>query len=324
MNPHACLGTNVYYLCMCFFVTYDTHTEPYEDHLMRPFDSNIIMLLLLILTGLYLGIRQILSLPLSNTAVMLSFIVLFFIVVVLHGWKTLGTRECLVFFLFAYSIALLYEYTDGLGFGILVDCTWSYSGVLGSKILGKIPLVIPLVWSIFMYCSLTMTNILFRRIRTTRASEETFSLQWFGMTLGMGIVAGLITASLDLLIDPVMVAMGAWSWSAEGPYFGIPLWNYEGWIEIPAVTFVCYSLYLLVVKKNQMYIGGENRSRYTLVVVAVYLIVFLVYGVAAIEEQVAHVIPWAMIPVVFFSGIVIVQFHRSVRAEGKKDSSSII
>lgn len=308
---------------MCFFVIEGRYTELYWDDLMRPFDSNVIMLLVLILTGLYLGIRQILSLPLSNTAVLLSFIVLFFIVVVLHGWETLGIRECLVFFLLAYSIALFYEYTDALGFGILVDCTWSYGSVLGPKVLGKIPFVIPLVWSILMYCSFTMTNILFRRIRTTPVSEETFSLRWLGMIVGMGIVAGLITASLDLLIDPVMVAMGAWSWSAQGQFFGIPLWNYEGWIEIPAVTFVCYSMYLLVVKKNQMYIGGENRSRYTLMVVAVYLIVFLVYGVAAVEEQVAFVIPWAMLPVLLFSGIVIAQFHRSARVEGKKESSSI-
>ena len=182
---------------------------------MRKIGPNVLMMFLLAITGVYFILSQILSIPISNTGVILSFILLFFIIIVIHGWETLGARELLVFFLIAYSIPLLYEYTDGLGFGGLVGCTCSYSNLLGPKFLGKVPYVIPLVWSISLYCTFTMTNIIFNRIRTTHTFEEVASLQWFFKIIGMGIVTGLIMASWDLIIDPVMVAMGAWSWSVK-------------------------------------------------------------------------------------------------------------
>jgi uncharacterized membrane protein len=235
----------------------------------------------------------------------------------------LGPRDLLVFFLIAYSIPLLYEYTLGLGFNEFVEFAGSYSTLLGPMFLGKVPYVIPLVWSISLYVTFTMTNIIFNRIRTTHKSEERVSLSWFFKIVGMGIVAGLIMASIDLVIDPVMVAMGAWSWPHGGAYYGIPLWNYEGWIEITAVTFVVYSSYLCAQKKSQVYIGGEKRSRYTLLVVILYIVSFIVYGMYAVDEQVTYVIPWAAIAMGLFAGIVVVQFYRSYSKGGKEVSSSI-
>jgi uncharacterized membrane protein len=289
---------------------------------MRKFDSNIIMILLLSVVGIYLVLSQILILPVSNTGLVLSVAMLFFIIVVIHGWKTLGARELLVFLLIAYCIPLVYEYTDGLGFGGLVQCICSYSNLLGPKFLGKVPYVIPLVWSIFLYTTFTMTNIIFHRIRITQKWEEVASLRWFFRLIGMGIVTGFIMASLDLILDPVMVAMGAWSWSVPGPYYGIPLWNFEGWIEISAVTFVCYSVYLLIIKKSQIYIQGEKRSRYTLMVVVLYLTFLIIYGFYAVEQQVMEVVPWAVMAMGFFSGIVIIQFYRSEVKGGTEISSS--
>jgi uncharacterized membrane protein len=168
-----------------------------------------------------------------------------------------------------------------------------------------------------------MTNIIFNRLRTTHTFEEVVSLQWFFKIVGMGVIAGLIMASLDLIIDPVMVAMGAWSWSGEGFYHGIPLYNYEGWIEITAVTFVLYSVYLHIRKKSQIYIGGEKRSRYTLFVVILYVASLLVFGMYAVIEQVTYVIPWAVTTTGLFAAIVVIQFYRSYSKGGKKVFSSV-
>ncbi len=278
---------------------------------MRKFDSNVLMIVLLALVGICFILTQILTIPILSRGVILSFILLFSIIVFIHGWKTLGARELLVFFFIAYSIPLLYEYTDALGFGGLVGCTCQYSTLLGPKLFGKVPYVIPLVWSMFLYCTFTMTNIIFNRLRTTNKSEEVTSLTWFFKIFGMGVIAGLIMASLDLIIDPVMVAMGAWSWSYAGHYYGIPLWNYEGWIEINAVTFVLYSIYLQIIKKNQIYIGGEKRSRYTLFVVVLYLTSLIIFGMYAVVEQVTYVIPWAAMTMGSLAVIVIIQFYRS-------------
>ena len=290
---------------------------------MWKFGSNEIMMFLLAIGGVFFVLSQILSIPISNMGLNLIFILLFFIIIGIHGWKTLGAREVLVFFLIASCLPLLYEYTDGLGFGGLLGCTFSYSNLLGPKFLGTVPYVIPLVWSISLYGTFTMTNIIFNRIRITHKFEEAASLQWFFKIVGMGIVTGLMMASLDLIIDPVMVAMGAWSWLVGGPYYGIPLWNYEGWIEISAESFVCYSVYLLIVKKSQIYIGGAKKSRYTLLVVVLYLASLIVYGMYAVEEHVTYVIPWAVMTMGLFASIVVIQFYRSYLKVEKEVSSSI-
>jgi uncharacterized membrane protein len=273
--------------------------------------SNIIMVFLLAIAGVYLGLSQILGIPISNTGVLLSLILLLSIIIVIHGWKTLGPRELLVFFLIAYSIPLLYEYTDGLGFGGLLGCACYYSDLLGPKFLGKVPYVIPLVWSLSLYSAFTMTNIIFNRLRTTHKFEEKMSLQWFLKIIGMGLVVGFIMVSWDLIVDPVMVSMGAWRWSIGGSYYGIPIWNFEAWIEVPAATFVVYSIYLHVMKRSQIHIDGEKRSRYTLLVVVLYLATLLLFGIYAAYEQVMYVIPWAAMTMGSFAGIVILQFYRS-------------
>jgi len=281
------------------------------------------MIILLVVIGVYFVLGNMLNIPRSETFFIIGCILLFFGIVLIHGWKTLGPRDVIVFFLIAYSIPLLYEYANGLGFGELVGCTCIYSDLLGPKFLGKVPYVIPLAWAISLYCTFTMTNIIFNRVRTNHKSEEMVSLHWFLKIVGMGIVAGLIMASWDLIVDPVMVAMGAWSWPNGGSYYGIPLGNYEVWIEIPAVTFVLYSVYLYMIKKNQIYIEGEKRSSYTPLVVVLYLTALIVYGIYAVDEQVMYVIPWAVMTMGSFAVIVVIQFYRSYSKDGKEVSSSI-
>jgi uncharacterized membrane protein len=287
---------------------------------MQKMNSNIIMIFLLVAVGVYFILGAMLNIGRSETLFIIGFILLFFGIVLIHGYKTLGLRELFVFFLIAYCIPLLYEYTDAVGFGTMVGCRSSYSALLGSRFLGKVPYVIPLVWSLLLYCSFTMTNIMFHRIRTTDESDERCSLRWFVKIIGIGIVAGFILASLDLIIDPVMVAMGAWSWSYEGLYYGIPVLNYVGWMEITFSTFLFYSMYLLFHKKSQVYIGGERQSRYTVFVVALYVTALIIYAIYAVDHQVTYVIPWAVVTVGPFAVIVVIQFYRFATKDGKEVS----
>jgi putative membrane protein len=290
---------------------------------MQKINSNIIMIILLVIIGMNFILAKILNISLSETLFILVCILLFLGIILIHGLKTLGARELLVFFLIAYGVPLLYEYTNTLGFGELVGCTCYYSDLLGPKLLGKIPYIIPLVWAISLYCTFTMTNIIFNRVRTTNKSDEMISLQWFFKIVGMGIITGLVMVSLDLIIDPIMVAMGAWSWTGGGSYYGIPLWNYEVWVEIPVITFVVYSVYLHIVKKSQIYIGGEKPSRYTIFVIVLYLASLIIFGMYAVSEKVTYVIPWAVMTMGLFAVIVVIQFYRSYSKVRKKVFSSI-
>ncbi|MCK4365310.1 MAG: carotenoid biosynthesis protein [Thermoplasmatales archaeon] len=277
---------------------------------MQKPDSNIIMTILLVLIGIYFILGKILNIPLSETIFMIIWILLFLIIVVIHGWKTLGFREIIVFFLIAYIITLLYEYTEAGGWGEWFGCRCYYGDLLGPKFLGKIPYIIPLTWSISLYCTFTMTNIIFNRIKTTRESDEKASPKWFLKIFGMGIITGLIMISWDLINDPVLVSMGAWSWPNGGIYYGIPIWNYAVWIEMSAVVFITYNIYLLKVKKNQIYIGGNKRSSYTFLVVILYLMMLLIYGIYAVYEEVMYVIPWATIAMGSAAVITVIQFRR--------------
>ena len=103
----------------------------YSDDKMWKFDSNLIMIFLLIIAGIYGGIGFFLLNLFTETIFITGFILLFFIMVLIHGYKTLGPREILFFFLITYSVAMLYEYTDGLGFGELFHCKPYYSTMLG-------------------------------------------------------------------------------------------------------------------------------------------------------------------------------------------------
>ena len=267
------------------------------------------MTILLLVTVVSFILCNLLDAFIPETAFIIVFILPFLVIIVIHGWKTLGTRELLVFFLIAYSLALLYEY-GGVMWGELIGVKYYYTDLLGPKFLSKVPYIIPLVWSMSLYCAFTMTNIIFNRIKTNHKPWEQKSIRWFLKIIGMGIVTGLIMASWDLINDPVMVAMGAWNWPGGGLYYGVPLWNYEGWIEISALTFVLFSLYLHRMKRNQIFIGKEKRSSYTLLVVCLYLTILLFYAIYAVYENVMYVIPWATITMVSAAIITIVQFYR--------------
>jgi putative membrane protein len=268
------------------------------------------MIFLLIIATFYFVIGIILNISLNETVFLMGFVLIFLITVVIHGLKTLGLREFLVFFIIAYSITLLYEYTEGLGFGTLANCIPYYSNVLGPKFFDKIPYIIPLVWSLALYCSFTMTNIIFNRLKTYHRFEENISGKWFLKIIGMGIITGLIMASWDLINDPVMVKIGAWNWSYSGSYYGIPLWNYETWVEIPTLVFLLFSYYLFKIKKRQKYIGGEKQSNYTFFVVILYLTLLIIYGVYAVFEDVLYSIPWAVITMGPIAAVTMIRFYR--------------
>lgn len=277
---------------------------------MNKYDLNLTMIILFILAIFYFIIRLIIGGSIYETSFIMVLIVISLLIVIIHGWKTLGPRELLVFFLIAYIVTLIYEYTDGLGFGEWLSCRAYYSDLLGPKFFGKTPYIIPLVWSMSLYIAYTMTNIIFNRLKTNSKFEEIFNLRWFFKIVGMGIVTGLIMASWDLICDPVMVSMGTWGWSSGGSYYGIPLGNYEAWVEISLVVFVLFSLYFYKIKKSQIYIDGEKKSNYTIFVVFLYLALLLVYVIYAIYLDVIYAIPWAVFTMIPFSIITIVQFYR--------------
>lgn len=108
--------------------------------------------------------------------------------------------------LLGFVVELMGTTTD-LPFG-----PYSYGGLLGGKILGHVPWVIPLSWFTLLYATLALS-----------------------LRLGMGRLGTALMASIgllawDVLMDPAMsVAFPFWSWDVDGIYFGMPLINWVGW-----------------------------------------------------------------------------------------------
>lgn len=55
----------------------------------------------------------------------------------------------------------------------------------------------------------------------------------------------MVMTAWDLVIDPILSgpAVRAWVWEEGGPYFGIPVQNYIGWMLTTFTVYLLYRLY---------------------------------------------------------------------------------
>lgn len=90
--------------------------------------------------------------------------------------------------------------------------TYAYSDRIGPMV-GDVPLIIPLAWSMLGYPALVLARLVTAR-------------RWLGISIGAGALA-----AWDLYLDPQMVAEGYWQWSGTGPHLigTVPATNYLAW-----------------------------------------------------------------------------------------------
>jgi uncharacterized membrane protein len=144
-------------------------------------------------TGIFLG-----------TAAMLAF-----------GLWQLGVRRTLIFFFAATLLSAAAELTGtktGWPFG-----GYEYTNFLGPKLLGRVPVAVPLSWFYMGFASLILANAIVR------------GRLWWSIVLGTWLLV-----TWDLVLDPSMAAptlqyIHFWVWHETGPYFGMPLRNLVGW-----------------------------------------------------------------------------------------------
>jgi putative membrane protein len=55
----------------------------------------------------------------------------------------------------------------------------------------------------------------------------------------------MVMTAWDLVVDPVLTSppMTAWIWEQGGPYFGVPVHNYAGWMLTTFTIYLIYRLY---------------------------------------------------------------------------------
>ena len=149
---------------------------------------------------------------------------------VLHAVSRLGWKQALTLIALCFLISLLFE-CIGVKTGRVYG-PYHYSNQLGPKFLGLVPYLIPLAWFMMMYPAYLMAHWLTPR-RHSRLLQ--------GVCLAG--VAGVVMTAWDLMMDPLMVFSGHWTWEINGAYFGVPIQNFAGWW---LTTFVIFALFLCI------------------------------------------------------------------------------
>ncbi|HEX6941951.1 MAG TPA: carotenoid biosynthesis protein [Gemmatimonadaceae bacterium] len=145
-------------------------------------------------------------------------------------WSRVRLRDAVAVAATASALALGAELVGtsvGLPFG-----DYTYSGLLGYRILGLVPFPIPLSWFYMLVGSLSIV---------ARLSPDRKPWRW---ALG----AGLLMVAWDISMDPAMVKTGHWLWGSgemvtssglprwlvsfftADAFYGMPLSNWFGWL----------------------------------------------------------------------------------------------
>lgn len=146
---------------------------------------------------------------------------------VAYGVCIFGLRPTLIFFIASVIVSLTFELMGtmtGFPFG-----DYAYTQMFGPKIVNEVPPAIPLSWFYMGLSSFVLAKVIVKR--------------WIG---GDGIVVAVLLGAIiltiwDLVLDPAMahetISLKYWVWDDTGPYMGIPLANFLGWI-VTGVIFM--------------------------------------------------------------------------------------
>jgi len=148
------------------------------------------------------------------------------------GVYLLGYRATFIFFAVSVLISLTLELTGtffGWPFG-----AYDYTGLFGYKILDKVPPAVPLSWFYMGLTSFLLAKVIVRR--------------WTGNgSLVLSVVIGsILLTAWDVVLDPGMshssLSLQYWVWEQTGPYMGMPLVNFLGWLVTGALFMSVASL----------------------------------------------------------------------------------
>jgi uncharacterized membrane protein len=156
-----------------------------------------------------------------------------------HATFALGGRLTLVFFAITALTSWVFEeigVVTGLVYG-----QYHYTTTLGPW-LGSVPILIPFAWFLLIYPSYVIANLILDGWPVGTAGGR-------GHLCRLALVGALLMTAWDLVIDPTLSGptVGAWVWERRGPYYGVPVQNYLGWI---LTAFTIYLLYRSVERRG--------------------------------------------------------------------------
>lgn len=159
------------------------------------------------------------------------------VLVALHSSWTLTPPRGILFLLLAATAGLAFEIV-GLRFETMFGGQYHYHAP--DPALWGVPVAIVLYWAVFIYTGYSVVTSFLcwqgRRKPDIRRPEV-------GFLGGLVLLDGLVTVAIDLFLDPLQVRAGHWSWTAGGPYFGVPIGNFVGWFFVTVLVTGIFRTY---------------------------------------------------------------------------------
>lgn len=157
-----------------------------------------------------------------------------------HMVFNFGKLYATIFILLASGIGSFSEWIS-LKFGLIFGGSYfyDYTGITAPNIFG-VPWVVVIYWCVFIYTGYGLINFIW-----PWKIEKRFS---FWKSFNRACLTAITVVAIDLIMDPLLVSAGNWSWPEGGIYFGIPWQNFTGWF---VVAFLAIFLFEFFNRKKQ-------------------------------------------------------------------------
>ncbi len=197
----------------------------------------------------------------------IGFVLTFTAFSLLHGGLKLGAKRVALFFALTVVISYIMEEV-GVRTGLIFG-PYHYSDMLGPK-LSNVPLLIPLGWFMMIYPSWVVAQALLSGVNVHRP---------LGM-VALALLAALTMTGWDMVMDPPMIAHGNWIWEQGGPYFGVPLHNYFGWVLNTFLIYLAFDLVdrALTKRNGPIYRFGGVVAALPVVIYTLFSVEYVVPG----------------------------------------------
>ena len=172
---------------------------------------------------------------LVGTVTLRPYVFAFLALFLLAGLADLGWRRTLGFAGCVWPMAWLSEFSStrtGVPFGL-----YQYTLLTRGRELyiTDVPLIDPLSFGFLAYASFCLARVAL----SARVAPRSV----------IAVVAGVLMMALDVVIDPLAVRGERWflgplfAYGTPGPYFGVPLSNFAGWVVVGAVGVGVYLIF---------------------------------------------------------------------------------
>jgi len=181
-----------------------------------------------------------------------------------------GLRTLLKLIISLSLFGLLIEYTGlvtGLPYGEFV-----YTGNLGYKLFGILPWTVGLSWAPLVIGSVA--------IAYTITQKKVLRI----------FLPVIILVLFDLLLDPLAVNLGMWSYLHGGAYYNVPFQNFLGWVFSGFIgSMICFTILNKYSQDKILHLGYSffiNIVFWTVVALGLRLDIPFVFGIFLIVSSI--------------------------------------